>query len=160
MKPSGVIVAACYLTLLAACKKSEDKKDNDDNNKNNSPTAQLLIAGKWQLSGATLTTTYMGKDTTMDAMDQIPECDRDDVIQFADNGTATVDEHINKCPDDNQVEIVTWTLLNDDKKLALIDSNPDTFDLEVNNTLMKLKLTKPNSSGVPVTAMQTFKNVK
>ena len=154
-----IVAVACSLALLAACTKKEDEKKNDDN-KNLSPTGQLLVAGKWQMTASTATATYMGADTTIDLYSQMPDCDKDDFILFAANGTATIDENTNKCPDDSQVENGTWALLNNDTKLALVDSNPDTFDVEVSSTEFKIKLTSLNSSGIPVTYKDTYKNIK
>lgn len=147
----------CGIAIFVACKKT----DNTTNNNNNiSTTRQLLEAGKWQMIAGAATLTYMGKDTTIDIYSQMDECDKDDFMQFASDGKATQDENTNKCPDDAQIETATWALLNNDTKLVITDSNPDTFDLEISSTQMKLKIVKTNSSGTPVTTVQTYKNIK
>ncbi len=120
----------------------------------------MLENGKWQLSAATATVSYMGKDTTADVYGQTDECDRDDFMTFAGNGRATVDEGANKCPDDKQTESAPWVLLNNDTKLAVVDDNPDTVDLEITSMQMKWKQIKPNSSGLPVTYVGIYKNIK
>jgi hypothetical protein len=145
----------CGVIFLSSCKK--DEKDNS----NTSVQKQTLVAGKWQMSAGTATTNYMGKDTTIDIYSLQDECDKDDFILFAITGTGTIDENINKCAGDQQIENFTWVLLNSDTRLALIDSNPDTTDIvEITSLQLKLKQTKPNSSGTPVTTIRTYKNIK
>lgn len=153
----AVITLYCGIALFAACKKTDD---TDNKNNNTSAARQALEAGKWQMIAGTATINYMGKDTSIDIYSQMDECDKDDFMQFAADGKATMDENTNKCPDDAQVETATYALLNNDTKLAIVDSNPDTFDLEISTTQMKLKITKPNTSGTPVTTIQTYKNIK
>lgn len=169
MKLTAMFVAAicCSFALFTACKKS-DNQDNSSNNNNNtnnntpalSARAQLLTAGKWQVSASTATLNYMGKDTTADIYPDMDECEKDDFIQFAADGTATKDENTNVCAGKSQVQHATWVLLNNDNKLAIIDSNPDTFDLEITSTQMILTQIAPNSSGTPVTWVDTYKNIK
>jgi hypothetical protein len=157
------ITLACGIITFSACSKSNstDSSNNYTNGNNTPGRSDLLEAGKWQVITNTVTTIYKGKDTTIDMYALTDECDKDDFIIFASNGTATVDENTNKCADDQQIENFTWALLNNDTKLALVDSNPDTVDIvELTATEMKLKMTKPNSSGVETTMAQTLKNIK
>lgn len=144
------VALCCGVIFFAACK----KKDNS------SPKKKLLLAGKWQLSGRVATTTYMGKDTTIDVYPTTDACDKDDFILFADNGSGTVDENADKCADDQQIENFTWVLLNNDTRLAIMDSNPDTMDLEIASTQMQVKITTTNSSGVPLIYSETYKNIR
>ena len=143
----------CGLLVLAACNKKEDS--------NMSAKAQTLVAGKWQLSAYTGTVNYMGQDTTADLYSQMADCDKDDFILFAADGTGTVDENTDKCANDQQVESFTWLLLNNDTKIFFADSNPDTLDVtELTNTQIVLRQVKPNSSGAPVTTIRTYKNIR
>ena len=96
----------------------------------------------------------------VDVYKEMDACDKDDFILFASDGKGIIDENTNKCADDQQIENFKWALLNDDSKIAIIDSNPDTMEVEITATEMKLKTTKPNSSGTPVTSRQTYKNIK
>lgn len=158
MRPTRIITFLyCCLLLSVGCKKAEDKKE--DETAKLSAMGKLLVAGKWQMTTSTATATYMGKDTTVDLYSQMPECDKDDFILFAANGTTTIDENTNKCPDDNQVEHATWALLNNDTKMALVDSNPDTFDVEISSAEWKIKAMGTNSSGDPITFRYTYKNI-
>jgi hypothetical protein len=155
MKFSPILAAICCgFILFTAC-----KKNNDDNDVNMSAKKQLLVAGKWRISAQTATLNYMGQDTTLDEYALMPDCDKDDFAQFAADGTGTIDESVNKCADDQQIEHATWYLLDNDTKLAIIDSNPDTFGLDISSTEMKLNITKPNSSGVPILRVYTFQNI-
>jgi hypothetical protein len=158
MKLTGTFVAICCgVALFAAC-----KKDNSNSNNNNNPsaTAQTLEAGKWQLTAAVATLNYMGKDTSEDEYSKKDACEKDNFLIFASNGTVTVDEGANKCSGHSQTSTFPWALLDNDTRLALVDSNPDTVNLEITSTQMKLKLTAPNSSGDPVTYVETYKNIK
>lgn len=161
MKLTGRITALCCgLTLLAACTKSEDNPGNNNNNSNLSDKGKLLVAGKWQPSAHMGTATYMGKDTTFDYFPEMDQCEKDDFVQFADDGTGTIDENTNKCAHDNQVENFTWALLDNDTRLALVDSNPDTFDIvELTTEHLKFKTVWTNSSGIPITDVYTYKNI-
>lgn len=156
-------LALLFIAGLASCEKEEDPVDNNNTNNTDNLSAQgkLLVAGKWQMTTYIATATYMGKDTTVDYFIDMDECDKDDFVQFAADGTSTIDENTNKCADDNQVESGKWALLNNDTRLALVDSNPDTFDVvEISTTQLKFKITEPNSSGVPITDIITYKNIK
>lgn len=158
------ITLCCGLTVLAACKKSDTNSNSSNNNNSGNNTltkTQLLVAGKWQLSASSATTNYRGKDTTIDTYSTMEQCDKDDFILFANDGTCTVDENANKCSYDAQIESFTWALLYNDTKLAIVDDNPDTMNVEeLTSTDLKLKLTKLNSSGTPVIALYTYKNIR
>jgi len=163
MKLLNTFIGLGFLVFLAACTKSDNNNNTSNNNGNNntSTPSQLLIAGKWQIVASTATTNYKGKDTTIDLYAAMNDCDKDDFILFANNGSGTIDENTNKCADDQQIETFTWALLNNDTRLALVDSNPDTVDVQsLTATEMKLKMTKPNSSGVDIITTQTLKNFK
>jgi len=154
MKLTNRLKVISCLLLFAACKK--------DSNENEalSPRGQMLVAGIWQQSGGTATVNYMGKDTTIDTYSQMDECDKDDFVIFAADCKVSIDENTNKCPDDQQIETSNWTLQDNDTKILLADDNPDTYDLEISDTEMKLKITKPNSSGAPVLYVDIYKNIK
>ncbi len=148
----------CGLLIYSACKKDDDNSNGNNNNSNKTQAEQALETGKWQLTSSVLTTTYMGKDTTINYLE---DCEKDNLIQFMGNGSGTVDEGANVCSGQAQTGTFTWTLLNSDTKLAIIDNNPDTPDvLQLTATEMKLSLTKPNSSGTPVTNIRVYKNVQ
>lgn len=150
MKLSATLVAVCCVAVLfAACSKSG----------NDSPTEKTLIDGRWQLSAITATMSYMGQDTTFDAYPMEEACKKDDIIRYRSNGKGTAEEGANVCPGHSKTVDFKWGLLDNDKRIYLIDSNPDTADLEANAAEMKLKFVKPNSSGVLVTAVYTYKNI-
>ena len=148
---------SCGVVLLAACNKSS----SDDDNNNLSARGKLLVDAKWQVIANTATLNYMGKDTTIDLYATTDECDKDDFVIYKSDGTGFIDENTNKCADDGQVENFTWALLDGDTRLALVDSNPDTVTIiELTSMQSKISITKPNSSGVPVTNTLTLKNIK
>ncbi|WP_276131858.1 lipocalin family protein [Polluticoccus soli] len=150
MKFRGSLIAICCgAVLMAACKKEDS-----------SATKKLLMDGRWQVTASTATTFYNGKDTTLDLMSTWNECEKDDIAEFKSNGKATQDEGANKCPDDPQTTAIKYALLNNDTRIALVDDNPDTFDLHVTTTELKLTIVKPNSSGTVFTYVETYKNIR
>src|ERR1043165_4923753 len=139
---SFMAVVCCVLLAFQGCKKSDD--DNT-----HSPARYNLLNGKWQMTAYTGTATYMGKDTTADFYALMEPCDKDDFIIFADNGTCTQDENSDKCAKDQQVETATWYLLDNDTKLAIIDSNPDTMSVvALTPSELKLQSVGANSLGM------------
>src|ERR1044071_10258564 len=149
MKLPVLFFAVCCVALFAACSKG----------KIDSPVEQLLVDGRWQLSGITATISYMGLDTTFDAYPFEKDCTKDDVIRYRANNKGTVEEGANVCPGHSKTSDFEWGLLDNDTRMYAIDDNPDTADLEVNSTQMKLKLKKTNSSGSVTTAVYTYKNI-
>jgi hypothetical protein len=163
MKLTGMIVAICCgLILFAGCKKSEDNTNNNNNNNSTtSATAQKIIDGKWQIVADSAFTNYMGKDTTIDYYIEMAACEKDNFFTFASNGAVTVDENANICSGKPQTRGGgTWVLLNNDTRLALVDDNPDTSDLTISSTQMKLKNTWKSSGGNLVYETLTLKNIK
>ncbi len=150
--PVSYLILFVSLLLIAACKKSNDTKK--------SPAAQMLENGKWQMVAYTAKLNYLGMDTVIDEYVDMNDCDKDDFLTFAADGKAYMDESVNKCSYDNQIESAQWTLLNNDTKIAIADDNPDTMDFEINAAQMKWKLYYVNSSGTTVTNEYTFKNIK
>ncbi len=162
------ITLLCIIALFVACTKSDKNNGSDNNtgNGNNNPTPQptkkeLLTNAVWQVTGATITTKQNGKDTTADVYGQMDDCEKDNRITFMSDGTYTVDEHTNKCTGEPQSITFTWALLENDTKLALVDSNPDTLNVnELTTKRLVISITKPNPPNEPVTARQTLTNVK
>lgn len=154
MKLSGKLVALlCCLALLTACNKNKDK--------NASTTKKALQDGLWQMTSYIGTYSYNGQTATRDFFSEMEECEKDDFLYFAADGKSTIDDAVKRCEGTPQVGGgVTWALLDNDKRLAIVDKNPDTFDIEISNTQMKLKLTKTNASGIPVDYISTYKNLK
>lgn len=155
MTRSGLLVVLGFLMLVGAC----NKKNKDDSTPKSAQRV-LLESGKWRLTAYTATLNYSGADSTIDLYATMSECDKDDFLLFGANGKATMDEGANKCAYDAQIETAGWVLLNNDTKLVLADNNPDTMSLEISAMQMKLTQVKPNSSGVPVTYVNIFANIK
>lgn len=151
MKVVALYIALCGWCLFAACKKSEN---------NDSAEKKLLVAGKWLLSASTATTILSGMSFTTDLYATMDTCEKDNTITYAGNEFATVDEGANICPGKPQTASGRWFLLDNNTKIAIMDSNPDTMTLEISSVQMKLTIVKPNSSGTPVTFINTYKNIK
>ena len=137
MNLSGrIIVVFSCMVLFTACTKTVDTdKENGGNANTLSTVGQLLVDGKWQLTARTATTQYRGKDTTADLYADMDDCEKDDFVQFASDGTVTRDENAVKCTGNPQSSTMTWKLMDNDTKIAIYDNNPDTLGLEVSSTL-------------------------
>lgn len=162
--PAKVWALCCGLALFAACTKSEEKEPTNNNGTNNTPTlsakAKLLVDGKWQLTAFIDSMYYMGEDTTIDLYPTMNACEKDNFVTFLSDGTANEDEGANKCGN-SQIETITWALLQNDTRLALVDNNPDTFDVvEISNAHLRFSATRKNSSGYNIYSVWTFKNIK
>jgi hypothetical protein len=140
--------------LIVSCSKS-------DNNSPLSEKEKKLVAGEWQISGYTAKTTYMGQDTIIDLYPSMAACEKDNVVRFQSNGTGTEDEKTNVCNGEPQIGNFTWVLLNNETRLALVDGNPDTFDVvQISDAQWKFKKTNLNTSGQTVTLTWTYQNIK
>lgn len=145
-----LLTTGCACLLLAACTKRAYKTEK----------AKLLEQGKWQLVAQTATISYMGTDTTFNMYAELKDCEKDDYITFSKKGKCTKDEGGSICTGRSQTSTIKWELKNNDSQLYLEDDNPDTYDLEVTTAQMKLKIIKLNSSGIPVTYLHSYNNIK
>lgn len=144
------VAVCCTVVFFTACKKND-----------NTPLQQkLLVAGKWVLTACTATTNYLGNDTTIDVYATMDACEKDNIMTFANNGIATLDEGADVCPGKTQTSTATWFLLDNNTKIAIIDSNPDTMGLDVTSTQMQLTLAKLNTSGSPISYIYTYNNIR
>ena len=99
MKPFYISTIFCVaiILLITACTKTEDKKEEPM-----SARKQLLVNGKWQIAGSTVTVKYNGKDTTLDMYSGWRACEQDDYSIFNTDGTGVANDGPDKCPEDNQ----------------------------------------------------------
>jgi hypothetical protein len=162
MKLPYIVLISCFCLGLFGCKKSKDKD-------NNSAKAQLLKAGKWQITASIATLNYGGKDTTIDHYSTWRSCEQDDLIEFSSNGKGVKDENSDKCAEDNQSDNFTWELISDDTQLKFTLDNNKVFSngsrtmvsdlMEITNTQLKLKTTD-NIDSKPAVIIETYKNIK
>ncbi|MCB0699838.1 MAG: lipocalin family protein [Chitinophagales bacterium] len=164
MKSTSTLLAiVCSLILFVACNKSGDEDKNDNNTPTPTPasaTEAKLVAGKWQLKADSAFTKINGKDTSADLYVDLKDCEKDDYVEFFSGGTVTKNENTNKCSGNPQSSTFTWKLMDNDTRIAIYDNNPDTLDLEINSSIMKLSMVKINNSGLIVTYISTYKNIK
>lgn len=158
MKLSGILAAVICGILFMACNKSDDE-GNNNNVTNLSEKHKMLVNAKWRLSAYTAFATLNGQDTTADLFNEKEDCEKDDIINFGADGIVVKDENRNICPNTSQLSEFTYKLLDNDTKVAIYDSNPDTLDLEVTSSQLKLIKTIPNSSGIPVTYTETYNKI-
>jgi hypothetical protein len=105
--------------FLTSCKKEEPIK----------PKTELLCSSPWKIYEQTINPgiKIVGGATITDVFAQLDPCDKDDLVLYKSNGTATLDEGPTKCdPLDLQTSTFTWTFNLDETKLI---EDTDSYDI-------------------------------
>ncbi len=95
---------------------------NEDDNQETSKSitihgkSNILIGNKWAINEMTISPSYNG---TNNLLSIIPEYDRDDLIEFFEDGSFIEDENYLKQPDTPQTYYGTWELINDNKLILI-----------------------------------------
>jgi hypothetical protein len=168
MRHFTLTAIACTILLAAACKKDETTSNNSNNNNNNNNNntkskKDLVVDGKWQWSGLSMVMKNAGgNDSLVDAWSTVKECDRDDIMTFAANGTGTIDEGANKCDNDPQTKSLTWEMLNNETQVKVTDDKGPAMltIVELTATQAIYRQRVATSGTDSITIQQTFKNVK
>lgn len=164
MKHITLGAIACGILLFAACSKSEDNPTPGNNTTTPSTKSkkELVVDGKWKWTEFATVYNKNGKDSLVDGWSQIKECDKDDIMTFAADGTGTIDEMANKCDNDPQTKSITWELLNNETQVKVTDDKGPAM-----LTIIELTATKATyrqrvavGGGDSMTVQQVFTNVK
>lgn len=110
---------AFALLLLSACSKSDDSSTN---NTQQVPKKELLTASSWKYKSWTVNPGLQDSlgNTFTDYYAYLPQCEKDDIITFATNGSVTIDEGASKCDaNDPQEQVNTWAFTNNESKLNM-----------------------------------------
>ncbi len=111
MKKFSIFTLA-VLAVIAAC----NKKPNPAPNKED-----ILRAGKWSISsGKVIVKLPNGKDTTLNYLDYMPWCRRDDYMRFQEGQTAAIFTSGNKCSvADPDSIFFNWYFSNNETNLSM-----------------------------------------
>jgi hypothetical protein len=123
-----IIIIYAVITLglsgpffLTSCKKEEPIKPKTK--------TELLCSSPWKIYEQTINPgiKIVGGATITDVFAQLDPCDKDDLVLYKSNGTATLDEGPTKCdPLDLQTSTFTWTFNLDETKLI---EDTDSYDI-------------------------------
>lgn len=126
-------------TSLYACGEKEELKDPI-------PRAEMLMKGRWKLIEAYSNTEKNGEHNTYDIFNNLPECEKDNILKFNDHNLIEEDQGAMKCnPDDPQViEKIHWALVGN-SALEFINKEYDTATgghiLELSDELLHIRMT-------------------
>lgn len=108
-----ILFVSAFLIILASCTKEEEKPNEY------APTAtDLLTSGEWILTGYIMN----GKDI----MEIFPDCSRDDITAYLNDGTAYIDVGEEPCDTSYPARVTwSWELIDDDTRIkeTVRDSN-------------------------------------
>lgn len=145
-------------TLALAMAFSSCKKDDDDDNGGNS-TKDILTSGSWKISALTINPGIDagGGIVITDFFSMMPDCTKDDLMMFKDDGTLIFDEGPTMCvPGSPQQTEGSWTLSSDNKTLTIKESGEDDIVVtitEVSSSTMKGTFTEEEDFGA---GLQTY----
>lgn len=147
MKHSALAIFVLGILGISAC----SKKDN-----NTASRTELITSATWKFQKAGFD---VNGDGFIDAdlpPGSLLDCQKDNTISFAANGTGTVDEGATKCePSDPQSTAITWSFRNNETVInfpTAVFSNLDGDVKIVTLTSTKLSLSKTITLGGTSTA--------
>jgi len=103
-----LVLLAFSLTLMVTSCKKDDKTPMTK--------SEMLTAKSWKLSSS----------KTNGVVDVLDDCDKDDFIKLASNGTYTYNPGSNKCDPSETTDTGTWSLSSDEKSI-IIDGQSATI---------------------------------
>ncbi len=115
------LMGLCAAMAFTACKKDDDDKKEDT----------VSVVGTWKMTALTLTSSYMGQDSTEDLFKDMDACEKDDLQRFNEDKTVTSLSGATKCdPSDPSSEAAgTWSMSSDNKTLTLNDGGADVYNV-------------------------------
>lgn len=152
----ALAIAASALFVTSCTDKSKDDETVTPKAKTKT---ELITAGKWQMSAATLTMNDNGVDTTYDFFADMEACEKDDFMTFGTDGNGSEDEGATKCdPADDQTTSGKWSFYDNETKLIItVDGDADTADIvELTESTLKLKYSEP---ALEMSSMLTYKRI-
>ncbi len=160
MKNSVLLIMASGLMLFTACEKI--KENPTPAQPVSKSTKDLVVDGKWQMTGMALVVNNNGTDSLVDAWANVKECDRDNVMTFTNDGKGVIDEMATKCdPADPQTRNITWEFINNDTQVKITDNKGTNISTIVELTATKAIYKMRVAAGADsITIQQTFKNIK
>ena len=105
-----LLLSAAFISLLSiGC-----SKDSDDGKSKN----ELITSASWKFSDAGVDSDRNGDINTSFAS-SVNDCLKDNLIVFVSNGTGTVNESANVCPNASQSTPFTWSFANNESDLTI-----------------------------------------
>jgi len=148
----AMLLIAMTLTFTS-CKKDDDKQNNN-NNPTPTPTAnktQLLTAGPWKLTGASIG--YGG--TLKDIFPYLQyECETDDLISFYADFTGYSDDAQNECYPGGDDFDFTWSW--NSNQTSLIYDDEEFILVDLTSTTLKIKFEEVDLDGSVYTELLTY----
>ena len=89
-------------------------KDSDDGKNKN----ELITSASWKFSDAGIDSDRNG-DINTSVASSVNDCLKDNLIVFVSNGTGTVNESANVCPNASQSTPFTWNFTNNESDLTI-----------------------------------------
>lgn len=144
------LLNAVVIGLLVFTGCSKDKKDN-------AKSRSELIIGDWQTIKVEVSPAYDydgdGK-VDSDLFIVSADCNKDDYTSIKPNAIYELNRGVIKCfPTQQQVDLGTWVLVNNDNTL-IIDGSDQAEILQLDNTTLKLKAVE-NDNGTARTLIST-----
>src|SRR5262245_60169926 len=133
----NITVFLFITSLLYSCKEKEPTQEPIDR-------AQMLMTGRWKLVEAYSNTETNGVHNTYDIFNDLPECEKDNILKFNSNSDIEEDQGAVKChPADSQIMIKErWALIGN-SALEFINEYYDTARgmniLELSDELLHLR---------------------
>lgn len=137
-RPVNIILLLLISAGLYSCKKEKTDPPRVER-------AAMLTNGRWKLIEAYANTEKNGTLYTYDIFDNLPECEKDNILKFNSNNNIEEDQGSIKChPTDSQIIIrERWALVGN-SALEFINVNFDTARgmniLELSDELLHLRL--------------------
>lgn len=117
---SGIVLLLTS-AFITAC-----KKDSDNNTNTAKTKTELITSSTWKFDNAKLGTT--------DISGFFDDCEKDNTVTFASNGTGTIDEGATKCDDsDPQTTPFNWSFESNETSIhTTTPLFPGTGDFKIN----------------------------
>lgn len=147
------LTGICIWLTSGSCKKEEHNATTEG-----TPAPVFSIIGTWKKVGNIHTAKGGGMDTTINWMDYMQPCDKDDLTRFNADSTITILRGAIKCgSEDDSAGAGTWRLFDNNTKLFINGHTiPGVEDvLLLNETTLKLQ-TQKTDNGTVRTDTQTF----
>jgi hypothetical protein len=123
-----ILLLGVVMLTLSACTKTQNTLETTD----------ILRGGKWKLSGYTAKFQFLGADTVVDIYKYLPECKKDDFLQFNANYKGIQNTGEKKCTSESTELPFDWELRNNNKILMLNNALYTTGKEYVDANLVKI----------------------
>jgi hypothetical protein len=144
----SIILLLALFGFLASCEREMPAEST--------ALADLIKDKNWLLIADS---TVSSDGTVKNNYDLLPSCEKDDLLQFKSNKTASFDEGVTKCnaSDPQTLTIISWALNENSKVLTLTSAKTIEFKIQKLDASNLVMVTIETISGVTFTETITFK---